>query len=90
MLLLSPYSLHEGWPDLTSGGCGRTTLRLVDSLRADADLDLDLAKQILSKTKPERVPPLQISQGGHQKMAASSPTLRAGFLSFGEVELARA
>ena len=35
------------------------------------------------KTMRERVPPLQNSKKGHQKWAASPPTLRAGFSSFG-------
>ena len=36
----------------------------------------------------ERVPPLQNSKKGHQKWAASPPTLRAGFSSFGGVDIA--
>ena len=42
------------------------------------------------KTMRERVPSLQNSKQGHHKWAASPPTLRAGFSSFGSVERARA
>ena len=41
-------------------------------------------------TMRERVPTLQNSKKGHQKWAASPPTLRAGFSSVGGVEHARA
>ena len=42
------------------------------------------------KTMRERVPPLQNSKNGHQRWAASPPTLRAGFSSLGGVERVRA
>ena len=42
------------------------------------------------KAVRERVPPLQNSKKGHQKWAASPPTLRAGFSSFEGVERAPA
>ena len=48
------------------------------------------AKNLEKKLCASEFQPLQNSKKGHQKWAASPPTLRAGFSSFGGVELARA
>ena len=46
-------------------------------------------KKTSRKFMSERVPHVQNSRKGHKILAASPPILRAGFSSFGRVELAR-